>query len=78
MSRILTRPIQRVSSASTGRQPKGGGPDPLRLYRVDGGGHTLPTLTPHPPEAEAREGRRNRDFEASELAWEFLKQWSLP
>jgi polyhydroxybutyrate depolymerase len=54
------------------------GPEPLRLYRVEGGGHTLPTLTPHPPEAEARDGRRNRDFEASELAWEFLKQWSLP
>ena len=55
-----------------------GGPAPLRLYRVEGGGHTLPTLVPHPPEAEARDGRRNRDFEASELAWEFLRQWSLP
>lgn len=55
-----------------------GGPEPLRLYRVEGGGHTLPTLAPHPPEAEARDGRRNRDFEASEVAWEFLKQWSLP
>lgn len=55
-----------------------GAAEPLRLYRVEGGGHTLPTLAPHPAEAEARDGRRNRDFEASEVAWEFLKQWSLP
>lgn len=73
--RDLTDPtrVERIDWSLAGSD----GPVPLRLYRVEGGGHTLPTLAPHPPEAEARDGRRNRDFEASVVAWQFLKQWSL-
>ncbi len=43
----------------------------LRLYRVEGGGHILPALTP--ASAEQRWGRRNRDFETSVETWEFFK-----
>ena len=57
---------------------KSGGPLPLALYRIDGGGHTLPSLTPQTAEEEGRNGRRSRDFETSEVVWAFLKQWSLP
>lgn len=50
----------------------------VRLHRVEGGGHTLPSLTPQTAEDLARNGLRSTDFETSEIVWDFLKQWSLP
>lgn len=50
----------------------------LRLYRIEGGGHTLPSLTPQSPEDVKQNGLRSAEFETSEVVWEFLKQWSLP
>lgn len=51
----------------------------LKLYRVEGGGHTLPSLVPRPA-GEAQNdkmGPRGGDFETSHEVWNFLKQWSL-
>ncbi len=50
----------------------------LRFFRIEGGGHTLPSLSPQSPEDLAKNGRRSADFETSVEVWSFLKQWSLP
>ncbi len=50
----------------------------VRLYRVEGGEHTLPSLAP----LEAAQGmptvRRSTAMETSEEVWSFFKQWTLP
>ena len=50
----------------------------LRLYRVQGGGHNLPSTKPQPEEERKRFGLRNGDFETSEEVWRFFKPWTLP
>jgi polyhydroxybutyrate depolymerase len=49
---------------------------PLRLYRVRGGGHRLPSLD-DTPEKPGRFGLRNRDFETAEIVWAFFKPRGL-
>ena len=49
----------------------------LRLYRVKGGGHTLPSVDPISEDALKGFGARNGDIETSEEVWTFVKRWSL-
>jgi polyhydroxybutyrate depolymerase len=50
----------------------------VRFYRVLNGGHQLPSLTGNNnPMSEQKFGRRNRDIEAGEEIWQFLKDFSL-
>jgi polyhydroxybutyrate depolymerase len=49
---------------------------PLRFYRVQGGGHQMPsTLAAATPLTESRFGRRSRDFETAEEVWKFFKRF---
>jgi polyhydroxybutyrate depolymerase len=49
----------------------------LRLYRVNGGGHQLPSLTAIAnPQAEQRWGLRNRDIETAEEVWAYVKDYT--
>ena len=49
----------------------------LRLYRVVGGGHQMPSLKAvNNPMSETRFGLRNRDFETADEVWAFFKQFS--
>ena len=46
----------------------------LRLYRVEGGGHQLPSLAAAAnPMSEEKFGLRNRDIETAEEVWAFFK-----
>jgi len=49
----------------------------LRLYRVDGGGHTLPSRQPISEEARKRYGDRSTEFETSEVVWAFFKRFAI-
>lgn len=49
----------------------------LRLYRVDGGGHTLPSRRPISEEERKRFGPRSTEFETSEEVWAFFKRFRL-
>ena len=49
----------------------------LRLYRVLGGGHTVPSSTPLTPENQKRFGNRNQDFETIEELWSFFQRFSM-
>lgn len=55
-----------------------GGSEPLLLYRIFGGGHTLPSLQPREPDPPGRFGRRNRDMETAEVVWTFFRSRQLP
>jgi polyhydroxybutyrate depolymerase len=46
---------------------------PVVLYRIEGGGHRVPSVAPGVPLVEALVGRLNRDFEAAEAVWSFFK-----
>jgi polyhydroxybutyrate depolymerase len=49
----------------------------LRLYRVNDGGHQIPSLTgTNNPMSEQRFGFRNRDIEMAEEVWAFFKSYS--
>jgi len=48
----------------------------LVLYRVEGGGHRLPSLASEEPPAEKRAGPRNRDIETADEIWEFVRGFS--
>lgn len=48
----------------------------LVLYRVEGGGHRLPSLASDEPAAEKRAGPRNRDVETADEVWEFFRGFS--
>jgi polyhydroxybutyrate depolymerase len=50
----------------------------VRLYRVQGGGHTLPSLQPPEPAQGISAERRSTALETSVAVWSFLRQWSLP
>lgn len=49
----------------------------VRLYRVDGGGHTLPSRRPQSEEELKRFGPRSTEFETSEEVWAFFKRFRL-
>ncbi len=55
--------------------PPGSSGAPVRFCRVEGGGHTMPTIE-HPIRAfvEAILGPQNRDVEGARLAWQFLQR----
>ena len=46
---------------------------PVVLYRIEGGGHRVPSRTPGVPLVESLVGRLNHDFEAAEAIWSFFK-----
>jgi polyhydroxybutyrate depolymerase len=50
----------------------------LRLYRVEGGGHQIPSLAPAArPTSRERFGPRNRDIETAEEVWAFLGSYVM-
>jgi polyhydroxybutyrate depolymerase len=49
----------------------------VRLYRVNGGGHQVPTFAPGDPEWIKQAGRLNHDIETAEEFWAFAKKFSL-
>lgn len=51
------------------------GAAPVVFYRIEGGGHTW---AGGPKAQEAMLGRVSRDFNASEVIWEFLSKHALP
>jgi polyhydroxybutyrate depolymerase len=53
------------------------GSDMLRFYRVNGGGHQMPSYNAASGDDEKKFGRRNVDIEAADEIWEFLKRHSL-
>jgi polyhydroxybutyrate depolymerase len=49
----------------------------LRLYRINGGGHQLPSLTViADAQSEQRWGLRNRDLETAEEVWRYVKDYA--
>lgn len=48
----------------------------LRLYRVNGGGHKVPSLSPGGEEDLKRLDRRNHDIETADEIWSFVKNFS--
>jgi len=48
----------------------------VRFYRIDGGGHTWPSLE-EPARLQQRQNPHNRDFYAADAAWEFMQQHRL-
>jgi polyhydroxybutyrate depolymerase len=47
----------------------------VRLYRVNGGGHQVPTFAPGNPEWIKKAGRVNHDIETAEEFWSFAKKF---
>jgi polyhydroxybutyrate depolymerase len=49
----------------------------LRLYRINGGGHQIPSLTViASAQSEQRWGLRNRDVETAEEVWRYVKDYA--
>jgi polyhydroxybutyrate depolymerase len=48
----------------------------LQLYRVNGGGHHVPSLAPISEKDAKRFGGRNRDIETADEIWSFVKDFS--
>jgi polyhydroxybutyrate depolymerase len=49
----------------------------LRFYRIEGGGHHVPSITAAgSPMSEQRFGRRNHDIEAAEEIWTFFTRFT--
>jgi polyhydroxybutyrate depolymerase len=53
-------------------------PSAVKLYRVGGGGHQVPSFTPAPPEWERQAGPRNQDIETIDEFWSFARQFTNP
>jgi len=50
----------------------------VRLYRVDGGGHRVPSLRTAPEqEWEKKFGRQNHDIETIDTFWDFAKSFAI-
>jgi polyhydroxybutyrate depolymerase len=45
----------------------------LQFYRINGGGHQVPSFSPNSDEEARRMGARNRDIEAADEIWSFFK-----
>ena len=43
------------------------------FYRVDGSGHSVPSMAPIGPDGWNRSGRRNRDLDTAQALWEFFR-----
>lgn len=43
------------------------------FWRVDGSGHSVPSLAPVGPEGWEASGWRNRDFETAAVLWGFFR-----
>lgn len=67
------RAISTVRVDSTGCKLDGA----LRHYRVEGGGHTLPSLRPISDAEAKRFGPRSTEFETSEEVWAFVRRFKL-
>ena len=49
----------------------------MRLYRVNGGGHQIPSLTAiASAQSEQRWGLRSRDMETAEEVWSYVKGYA--
>jgi polyhydroxybutyrate depolymerase len=48
----------------------------LQFYRVNGGGHQVPSLSPNSEKEAKRFGARNRDIETADAIWSFVKDFS--
>jgi polyhydroxybutyrate depolymerase len=59
-------------------EPKTGGA-PVWFYKVEGGGHTMPSIQYEIPRFTQRQlvGNQNRDLEGAEAAWNFLSRQRL-
>jgi polyhydroxybutyrate depolymerase len=53
------------------------GPVPVQLIRIENGGHEWPNFLPHPQDREWL-GHMSRDFDASELIWQFFSRFRCP
>jgi len=49
---------------------------PVRLYRIVGGGHQVPSFSASSEDASTRFGLRNRDIETADEIWNFVKNSS--
>ncbi len=49
----------------------------VKLLRVEGGGHVVPSYTPVPVSRSERWGGHNRDIESAEEVWNFVNKFSL-
>lgn len=49
---------------------------PLRLYRVNGGGHQVPSLSPSSEQNVKQFDTRNHDIETADEIWSFVKNFS--
>jgi polyhydroxybutyrate depolymerase len=48
----------------------------LLLYRVNGGGHQVPSFTQNSEEQAKKMGLRNRDIETADEVWSFVKEFT--
>src|SRR5208283_332385 len=48
-------------------------PSPQRYYRIEGGGHSLPSHAPLQEHEKARHGGRSRTIETAEVLWAFFR-----
>ena len=48
----------------------------LQLYRINSGGHQVPSFTPNSEQEAKKMGRRNRDIESADEIWAFVKEFS--
>ena len=49
----------------------------VMFYRVDGSGHSVPSMAPLGPEGWEASGRRNQDMETARVLWEFFQSCDL-
>jgi polyhydroxybutyrate depolymerase len=49
-------------------------PSPQLYYRIEGGGHSIPSYAPLAPHEKARHGGRSRTFETAEVLWSFFQE----
>ena len=61
--------LTRFSSCADGAE--------VLFYRVDGSGHSVPSMTPIGPEGWEASGRRNQDMETAQVLWEFFRTHQL-
>ena len=51
--------------------------DTVKLLRVEGGGHAVPSFSPVSDAWRERGGGHNRDIESAEEVWEFVHMFRL-
>lgn len=68
---------ERPSTATLTRFSGCAGGAEVLFYRVDGSGHSVPSMAPIEPEGWDASGRRNRDMETAQALWEFFRAHRL-